>query len=456
MNTLNRRGFLRLGTQTLASGSLLATLGSVERVLAASDTSGYRALVCIFLHGGNDSFNWLVPRDEAGHAVYAASRRNLALDRNSLLPMTSSTGDDTGYGLHPSCPGLRSQFAAGRAAFIANSGPLVQPVSKAAYLAETVALPPQLYSHSDQEIQWMTSYPQQIGTPTGWAGRIADLLQDQDFNPRLSVNISLNGNNTWQSGGTTVQYALGRSGAPTMDLISASGNGATTRRNIFQALVAQGLNATHPMTQQYARTQARAIDLAGFMNTALDSVPEPQAAFPDTELGEQLRMAARVIAARPVLGVSRQMFFIGMGGWDTHDATLFRHAQLLSELDTALTAFQDALQQSNAEREVTTFTASDFGRTLTSNGDGTDHAWGGHAVVVGGAVQGGRIYGRLPDLALDGPDDVGNGRIVPTLSTDEYAATLARWFGVSDSDLDLVFPNLSRFSTRDLGFMLRT
>lgn len=450
---VNRRKFLKLGTQTLASSTLLSTLGMMERALAASDYStGYRALVCVFLHGGNDCFNWIVPSDSAGYATYQAARRTLALARNSLLPITPTNVGSAQYGLHPKCPGIRSLFESDRAAFIGNVGTLVTPTTATQFRNESVPLPPYLFSHSDQIAQWMTSYPQsRLGH--GWAGRVSDLLQDQAYQPQLALNVSLDGNNIWQSGADTVQYTLATDGAPEFNAVADSGYRGGTRRTAFLDLLQQAGGDASSLTRELARTETRSKDLARFVNDSLATVVPLRTVFPTGPLGAQLRMAARMVSARAAIGASRQMFFISLGAWDTHDRQLVDHADRLEILDAGLKAFQDALVEIGAQNLVTTFTASDFGRTLTSNGDGSDHGWGGHALVMGGAVSGRKIYGTMPNLTINGPDDVGEGRIVPTTGTDQYAATLARWFGVSDSDLDIVFPNLRNFGSRNLGFL---
>lgn len=446
---MNRRKFLKVGTQTLASSTLLATLGGMERVLAAgSDTSGYKALVCIFLTGGNDSFNWIVPSDNAGYQVYQTSRRSLALPQNSLLPIAPAGIGAGQYGLHASSSGVKTLFDSGKAAFVANVGTLVEPITRTQYLNRSVALPRFLFSHSDQQEQWMTSVPQS-SVPSGWGGRIADLLSSQAGNPRLSFNISLSGSNVWQGGLNTQPYALGTGGAPEFSVI----NDPSEPGDPYLELLNQA--RTHPslLTREYAGVGNRSVDLAEFVNDSLASVPELNTVFPNDRLGQQLKMTARMIRARGAVGQSRQMFFISYPDFDTHDEQAGRLSSQLESLSAGLLAFQNAMAEINAENDVTTFTASDFGRTLTSNGDGSDHGWGGHALVVGGAVAGGRIYGTMPNLTINGPDDAELGRIIPTLSTDQYGATLARWFGVSESDLGLVFPNLDHFGSSNLGFM---
>ncbi len=444
----NRRGFLQLGLNTLASSSLLATLGGFERALAAADTSGYRALVCIYLYGGNDAFNLLVPRSTEAYNQYAQSRGGLAVPRMRLLPLRPVTDDGNDYGVHPNCRGIQQLFNEGQLSFVANVGSLVEPVTRSQYLSGSANLPLQLFSHEDQQVQWMTGRSDS-SERKGWAGHIADLLAGQGYSPKLSVNISLAGTNIWQSAGDIVPYTMGLNRAPELEVLSFGGARAETYLKILeQAGAAESL-----MTQEFAATESRALELGRTINDALAGAPALTTEFPASYLGQQMRMAGRMIAARNQLGASRQIFFVGLPGFDTHDDQLQTHPGLLTTLSDALRAFYDATAELGVQDLVTTFTASEFGRTLTSNGDGTDHAWGSHQLVMGGAVRGKSIFGRMPNLTINGPDDVDTGRIIPTQAMDQYAATLSRWFGLSESDLDLVFPNLANFASRNLGFM---
>lgn len=450
--TFSRRGLLRFGAQAGVAAGLSTTLGGLQRALAASDTTGYKALICVFLYGGNDSYNWLVPRAQSDYDLYAQVRQNLALARDQLLPLTPLNTGGREYGLHPSCTALQSLFQAGKAAFIVNTGSLIQPTTAAQFQNESVPLPPQLFSHSDQQSQMMTAVPQATAA-YGWGGRVADLLDSEGYNQRLAINISLNGNNIFQSGSRTVFYNLSTDGAPELNLYRDSYYREGQRRDLFLRLLAQAQASPNRLRKEFGATVQRSYQQAEFINTAVEAAPALNAEFPQTYLGAQLRMVTRMIQARSALGVQRQVFFVGVGGWDFHDNQLNDQAERLGELSAGLGALQQALAEIGAESQVTTFTASDFGRTLTSNGDGSDHGWGGHSLVLGGSVLGRRVYGRYPDLSLDGPEDGGSGRIIPSTSTDQVAATLASWFGVANSDLDLVFPNLRNFSQRNLGFM---
>ncbi len=449
---LNRRDVLRLGAQTTASASLMATLGSLQTAMAASDTAGYKALVCVFLNGGNDSYNWLVPRSDAAYKEYADSRKNLALAKADLLAINPSNTGSLRYGLHPSCPEIQTLFNAGKAAFVVNNGPLVQPTSLAQYKAESVPLPYQLFSHSDQQALTQTC----IANSTeryGWAGRTADLLNSQGFRQSLAMNVSINGNNIFQGGRETVFYNIGTGGAPEMNIYRDTGYRQGKRRALFLELLRQSGNDPSLLQQEFGSTLTRSYQTAETVNAALKSVPALTTSFGTDGLSKQLKMAAQMVRARDALGVQRQVFFVQIGGWDFHDTLLVDQAKKLGELSKALKSFQDALAEISAENLVTTFVASEFGRTLTSNGDGTDHGWGGHTLVMGGGVQGNKLYGTFPSLAVGGASDTGRGATLPTTSTDQVAATLSSWFGVSNSDLDMVFPNLRNFSERNLGFV---
>lgn len=451
----SRRDFMRLGARTAASSAMLMTLGGFQRVSAAvADTSGYKALVCVYLTGGNNGFNTVVPLTPAANAIYAASRSNLALSKSILLPLLGTASDGNAYGLHPSCLELQTLFNTGRLAVVGNVGTLVQPTTLAQAKAGSVPLPLQLFSHLDQRTAWWTSVPNRAER-SGWAGRIADLYVNQGFSPRLAMNINVGGANYWQEGRTAMPYVLGTSGAPT--LVATSNNYRNGRRaQTAQALINQAANDPSLMVGEFAGIETNAGRKVTVVNDSLSAAGNLLTPFPryngDNDLGAQLHEVARCIKAHAQIGDSRQMFFVQIGGFDTHNNELATQANLLRIVSQNLNSFWLAMNEIGQQNNVTTFTASDFGRSLGSNGDGSDHAWGNHHLVMGGAVKSG-FYGKMPSLALNGPDDIGNGRILPTTSTDQYAATMARWFGVNDADLNSVFPNLANFSLRNLGFL---
>ena len=457
MKNIDRREFLRRG---VAAAALAATPGAAYTQMGGGSGAfdDYRALVCVFLHGGNDSFNMLVPRSVAEYNAYAASRQNLAILRDDLLPINPvsqpGTPGNEPFGLHPTMGGLQTLFATGRAAFVSNVGPLIEPTSLDQYRNKSVLLPPQLFSHNDQQDQW-ASLRGRSTSKTGWAGRMADLIRNDVPNQQMAINASLHGSNLFQSADQTFPYVMGAGGPEQFQWLGWWSQDQQIRhRAAFEAIVDAQYDSIYE--RGFAEIQRRAIDAAATVTAAM-ATPEAEAVttpFPATELGAQLQTVARIIAARNYLQMQRQVFFVGMGGFDTHDNQETVQPRLLMEISDALAAFYTATVDVGVENNVSTFTQSDFGRTLTSNGDGTDHAWAGNQVVVGGAVNGRDIYGSYPVLEIGNTEDVGGGRMIPSTSADQYAATLAKWFGIADIDLEIVAPNLSNFAQRDLGFMI--
>jgi uncharacterized protein (DUF1501 family) len=471
--TIDRRRFLRRSIAAALGGTaLFSPLGQLKVMAAAAQPQGagndYRALVCVFLFGGNDSFNAVMPFSAAHYADYRGSRQQLIangglafeqaqIQAQALSPLADGLpGDGGSYGLHPSLAGLRGLFNGGQAAIVANVGTLLRPVTQAAYQAGTVAVPPQLFSHSDQSVFWQTSRPDDANA-NGWGGRVADLLHAQ--NPGvIPMAISLAGNNPFQRGALTSPYGMSPGGISAMSYLGDGpeswviGAGAADAA-AYEALLAHGTQA-HLLERAFAQANQRAIAAYEIIGAALDGQPPLVTPFPDSSLGNQLAMVARLIQARQVLGMRRQVYFCAVGGYDTHSFQVGDQAYLLAQLSEALVAFHAATTALGVANDVTTFTASDFGRTLGINGDGTDHGWGGHHVVVGGAVRGQRFYGAMPSLRANAnPDDTGYGQIIPTTSVDQYAATLARWLGVANGELADIFPSLGNFASADLGFM---
>ncbi|HVS00456.1 MAG TPA: DUF1501 domain-containing protein [Thermoanaerobaculia bacterium] len=457
MPSTTRRDFLRTvgrgACAAVGTTSIVRTLFDLGHVAAAAElpkAGDYKALVCLFLYGGNDGNNTLVPRSGSDYAQYAAARGSLALPQGSLRPITPLTADGRNWGLHSALAGLQGLFAQQKMAILPNAGPLLAPLTRAQLLAGGAAVPPQLFSHSDQQVHWQTSIPDR-DPRSGWGGRMADLLHSLNDNAQVSMSMSLAGSNMFQIGDVVTQYQLSPDGSIGLDGFTDGPTADPVSRAIRSLL---GLPSDNVLVRGAADVTRRALDTNLLLQTALDQAPPLATVFPDTYLGRQLRMIARLIAVRGTLGLSRQVFFCAADGYDTHGDQLATHAGLLGDLDASLTAFYNATVELGTAGSVTTFTASDFGRTYPSNGDGTDHGWGGLQLVVGGAVRGGDLYGQVPALAVDGPDDAGDGRWIPTISVDEYSATLARWFGVSATDLATVFPNLGRFNRPDLGFMV--
>ena len=416
----------------------------------------YKALVCLFFAGGADSFNMLVPRGATEHAEYAAVRADLALPAGNLLPITPATSDGRQYGLHPGMPEVQQLFNNGNLAFVANVGSLVEPTTKAAILNGSAHLPSGLYSHSDQIAHWQTSIPDRREA-RGWAGRAADLLRSSNTNQTVSMNISLAGTNVFQSGTQVVPYAIRPTGNGSIGIKGHPGNSVleqlqTTAINNLVDQQYQNL-----FMQTFAGTNRNALDSHQLFSTSVAAVPPFTTTFAPNIVSQSFQMVARTIAARQALGVRRQTFFILFGGWDHHDEVLNAQAAMLPIVSKALGEFHTVLTELGVLQNVVTFTASDFGRTLTSNGRGSDHAWGGNHMVMGGPVKGGDIYGTYPRLFADNDLDTGRGRLIPTTSCDEYFAELALWLGVSPSELATVLPNIGRFyqtgSGNPVGFI---
>lgn len=470
----NRREFLRRSIKSALGGvALYSALGNLKLVEAATRAKGisfpdYKALVCVFLHGGNDSFNTIVPHDAAHYGIYNATRPAMAIAQASVLPLTPLAAqgglpgglpsDGASYGLHPAMPDLRTLFNNQHAAIIGNVGPLLGPITQAQFQGGIVPRPPQLFSHDDQANFWQTSRADDASAD-GWGGRIADLLHTANPNPQLSMTMSLGSQSLFQRGSSIDQYVMkpcDNDGACGVDRIGYLGDyqnelGTQT----FNALMAQGTQA-HMFERAYANATRRSIATYTTLGAALNPLPTWNTPFPLTGIGGQLRQVANLINVRgpAALNMQRQIFFVSLGGFDTHDAQLATQAAILGQLSQAMNAFYAATVQMGIANSVTAFTASDFGRTLSTNGDGTDHGWGGHHFVVGGAVRGGRFFGQMPSLAQsNNPNDAGYGQIIPTTGVDPYAATLASWFGVDASGLADIFPNLGLYPSANLGFM---
>jgi uncharacterized protein (DUF1501 family) len=455
---LSRRRFIGRACSAVGATGMLSALAQLRMIGAlAADAAptDYKALVCLFLYGGNDSNNLLVPTDNTNYGYYAADRTVLALPQSGLLPISPKTySDGRTWGLHPSLPEVQQLFAGGSLALLANTGTLVQPVTLAQYNAGTVALPPQLFSHANQQVQWQSSVPDQPFT-TGWGGRLADIVNALNNNPKISMSVSVAGQNSFQVANTVSQFAVNPTGA--VVLSGTSGSTLANARYTAQQNILN-LQEQNLFEAAFGGTTTTAIADSVLLNSVLAGAPALTTTFPTTNIGSQLQMISKMISTASQLGLTRQVFFASLGGFDLHSDQLGAHATLFSQLSAALNAFSQATSELGVANQVTTFTASDFSRTFNTNGtnDGTagsDHGWGSHHLVMGGAVKGGDIYGQVPLLELGGPEDTGRGRWIPTTSVDEYAATLATWFGVSAANLPVVLPNIGRFATSNLGFM---
>lgn len=450
--SLARRDFLRHASSLSAfAGTPFALNLLAVGAASAQSASDHKALVCIFLAGGNDHSNTVVPRSGSGYAGYQQARPTLALPAANLLAINPVGYSGDPLGLHPSLSAIQPLFNQQRIALMANVGTLASPITRAQWNSgrPTVAVPHQLFSHADQQGAWQTGLPDRA-SQTGWQGRMGDLLASSyNAGSGVSIAMSVAGNNLMQAGNSTVQYQLTTDGAVRVHGLNGlygSSTGATAMRRLMSEARATLLEA------ELNKISSRAIDTEAVVSNALGSA-SAVGTFPQSGLGRQLQMVARMIAARGALGQRRQMFFVQQGGYDFHDNLMVDQATKLRELGDAMAAFYQATAALGVANQVTTFTASDFGRALQHNGRGSDHGWGGHHFVMGGAVQGNRVYGQFPTVALNGPEDAGRGALIPSTAVDSYAATLARWFGVSVTNLPLVLPNIGRFASADLGFM---
>jgi len=473
MNT--RREFI--GQATCAGFSLagmLSTMGTLRLFNASLSAqtipfdTDFKALICLFQYGGNDGNNLIIPMDASGYAAYATARgAALALPSTNLNALTLPAGDGRSFGLHPSMPRLAGLFNAGKAAAVANVGTLVGPLDKTKYKKGGAGVPPYLFSHSDQQVQWQTSVPDSP-LKVGWGGRLADMTQALNTGSQISMNLSLAGENYFQVGNEVFQYPLNTSGS--IGLTNYTSTSTPTKQQYAAVQAVVGHSYGHVFEQEYVNVMGRAIGNDTLLKGILDpsKIPlynEKFVASTTSGLGtanptlnpvaSQLRMILRMIAAQKALGMKRQIYFAAVGGYDTHDNQLTGQAKLLGQLDNGLADFNQAVADLGMANNVTTFTASDFSRTYAGNITGSDHAWGNHHFVTGGAVKGGQIYGNMPDLTLGGPNDTGSrGSWIPGISTDEYSATLAKWFGISPGNMAMVLPNIGRFAQPDLGFML--
>ncbi|MEK8044888.1 DUF1501 domain-containing protein [Ideonella margarita] len=511
-----RRAFLRqLGAFTsLGAAAPLALNLAAMSSASAQAASDYKAVVCLFMFGGNDAYNMFLPTDSTSFANYTAVR-DQAPDSIALLapgtapvptaqvasparlggvlpivPATARTAPGGGtqtFGLHPSLGALQTLFnSQKRLAVLANVGPLKQPTTKAQYATTGYPLPASLFSHNDQQNTWQAFAPE--GATKGWGGRMADLLLSQNTRASFTA-VSVAGNAVWLSGDTVRQYQMSTSGAVRMGADSGGRLfGSTTVASALERVV-RNARSTHRFETDMADIHGRSIDAEVALRTTLKAASDPlfgtapvsgsynanndpklQYDNPLTggkssnSLAQQFQMVARMIEASSssALGMKRQVFFVSIGGFDSHDGQNRNQADNMAKLAQALKYFDDTLGGLNLRSNVTTFTASDFGRTFTSNGDGTDHGWGSHHFIMGGAVKGGDVYGQVPVLSarnansnnFDGsPDQIGNGVMLPSTSVDQYGATLGRWMGLSDGELLSLFPNLANFSQRNLGFM---
>jgi uncharacterized protein (DUF1501 family) len=485
-----RRAFLRRSAQLAFTGAALPTALNLAAIgeAAAFNATGYKALVCVFLNGGNDNWNTVVPYDNTNYDLYSAIRGGgagrvaggIALGQadmtSTLLSPTTPLSGGRQFALHPSMTGLADLFNTGKAAVQMNVGPLVVPVTKTQYEGSNrvlYPLPPKLFSHNDQQSIWQSSSPE--GSTIGWGGNIGDLALSSNAGGSLFTCVSITGNAVFLSGDDALAYQVSPQGAVKINCVANDVYGSAAVKDAMRVLLQQ----TRPdvLENEYNRVTQRAITAEGSINAGISGTAAgatansgefaPFAGIPrENRLAGQLKMVARLIAARTSLGTKRQVFFVSLGGFDLHDNLRAGHVTNMTRVSQAMTAFYQTTFNLGVANDVTAFTASDFGRTLTSNGDGSDHGWGGHHFVVGGAVRGQAFYGAPPPVSTgdgSGAEDqwhVGQGRLLPSTSVDQYAATLATWFGVEANELAGILPNLKNFGApnavdypTNLGFL---
>lgn len=475
----SRREFLRVSSAMSlvgAAGTPFAlNLATMASAAAQTTVNDYKAIVCLFMFGANDHANTVLATDSTSWTQYVNIRTttdagSIALPAvgtlGGVLPITPvTTQAGRTFALHPNMPELKTLFDNKRAAIISNVGPLVMPTTLAQYKnpPTNFKLPPKLFSHNDQSSLWQAYAPE--GAAYGWGGRMGDLLASNNTNP-IFTSISASGNAVFLAGKAINQYQVSNSGAVAIGKLTGSLFGSTAGANPLNAIITA--NTGNLFQKEHAAITKRSIDAQVLLSPAMapagtGGVPNPtQYTNPNTgvlannNLAIQLQTVARIIAGRTALGAKRQVFFVSMGGFDTHDFQRTNQADLLAKVSHAISYFDSTMQNLqgvDVSSQVTLFTASDFGRTFTSNGDGTDHGWGSHHFIVGGAVKGGDIYGTFPVTGLGHAQDVGSGSLLPQFSVDQYGATLASWFGLGATDINDIFPNLTNFTTKNIGFM---
>lgn len=462
--TLDRRHFLRSAAATALTGTALHAIPGALTAHAA-DTSGYRALVCIFLFGGLDSHDLVLPYDAPSYGTYSTIRQTLLNDygaarsRESLLPLTPDNGAQFGsrrFALPPEMPLLRDLFDQGRAALVGNVGPLIEPVTAEGFASGSARVPSRLFSHNDQQSTWQASAPE--GAQLGWGGLFADaaLAAGANSGGATFTTLSTSGVGPFLTGNVASPYQVSLSGSTGITALEGSGGGLgdflAAARDRFRA---EGFAGSNILARDIAAKFRTGIDANSVFDGAREAAFPLATSFPESPLGAQLRAVAETVSIRSALSASRQIFFVGIGGFDTHSDQAIDLPELLVQIDGALSAFDAAMQELGLSDNVTTFTASDFGRTLTANGDGTDHGWGGHHIIMGGAVRGRNIFGDIPPAELGHPLDAGAGRLIPSLAVEQLAEPLGRWWGLSGAEVQAALPNLGAFDAAELNLFRR-
>ncbi|MBK8955164.1 MAG: DUF1501 domain-containing protein [Saprospiraceae bacterium] len=452
MKKFTRRNFIgQASCAALGSTSIVNALLHLKGInaLAASNSAldpEYKALVCLMLSGGNDAFNMLVPMSTKEYGDYQKTRANLAIPKNELLPIQVGNTPGRTFGLNPVMTECQRLHNDGKLTFVSNVGTLLEPTTQSAFYNGTVKLPLGLLSHSDQSQQWQSSLADKRAT-VGWGGRMADLIRDLNPSNKISMNISLAGTNLFQTGNETIEFSID----PRQGSVGIEGYGSMNMYDYFNIIRGNALDSIidHAYKDPFQKTYMDVIrssrDGHRLYSSAIDKSPVLQTQFTDNYISQSFQMIARTIAVHEELGFKRQIFFVDFPGWDHHDEVIQNQREMLGIVDAALSEFNQALEELQLSNQVTTFTMSEFGRSLTSNGNGTDHAWGGNVMVMGGSVIGKKMHGQYPLLASNAPLNVYDGVIIPTTSVDQYFAEMALWMGVAPSDLSFMLPNVGNF-----------
>ncbi len=474
LEELHRRAFLKRSAQMGALGAaapFAMNMSLVSDAAAFTGSGDFKAVVCLFLLGGNDHDDTLIPYDDTNYNLYstirgggpgqtaggiARARADLAATvLNSRTPQTLT--NNMQYALHPAMTRMKARWDEGRLASLLNVGTLIRPTTLNEFRSPDRArfpVPFGLFSHNDQQSVWQSSAPE--GASSGWGGRLADLALSSNTNS-LFTAISASGNSVFLTGQSAIAYQISGSGAIKLRNGNNRVAGSTTAFNMMREIMTQPDPSAHIFEGEYNRVTKRSVDAETVYSAGLSGAQALSTPFAQdgrtSGIAAQLQIVARTIAARQALGVNRQVFFVTMGGYDNHDKLIGDHNTLMSQLDFAMDAFYRATAEMGLADKVTLFTASDFGRTLSSNGDGSDHGWGGHHFVLGGGVRGGQYYGVAPEISITGNGQVGQGRIIPTTSVDQYGATLSTWFGAAPGELTTLFPNIGNFNGANLGFL---
>ena len=448
---IRQAGLATFGLTTMSSS--LFKLNTIKAALANNSfirgADDYRALVCLFQPGGNDSFNMLLPYGIPEHQEYSTTRSNLAIEREAIRQINANTNDGKTYGVHPTMEGVQQLFNDKKLSFLTNIGPMIQPTTKVEYEADQAPLPLGLFSHSDQISHWESGRPGERANH-GWGGRLAEMVHSHNENTGISMNISLSGNNLFQAGNGILEFTLSP-GDLSFGIDGYQHDHAYNqlRTRLIDQILEQPYGDKYKKT--YIDVIKNSLDTQKDFQEAIEGSEAFNTEFSNNSLSQSFKTIAEVIAARDVLGFKRQIFFVRYGGWDHHDNLLNAQAGQLSVVSNALTQFGSALEELSVFDNVVTFTMSEFARTLTSNGNGSDHAWGGNVMVMGGNVKGGELFGSYPSLELGNNLEIGRGRMIPTLSNDQYFAELALWLGVSPGDLNTIFPNIGNFYNVNSG-----